>query len=130
MLTTIKVAMARQTASDSVNFQMARMQRTVQATSETAITTKAIQRTIFGLSMPRRSIFNLTTTSVSSSCVCRMISNQMRETHKAEITYTMDKDRSEWVLFCFSLICDSFLCGADGFRITEVVAIYRLDLFV
>jgi hypothetical protein len=33
MLTTMKVAMARQTASDSVNFQMASMQRTVQATS-------------------------------------------------------------------------------------------------
>jgi len=42
MLTTMNVAIARQTASDSVNFQIARMHRTVQATSDTVITTNAI----------------------------------------------------------------------------------------
>ncbi len=52
MLTTINVAIARQTASDSVNFQMARMHRTVQTTSEIVITTNAIQRTSCGFTTP------------------------------------------------------------------------------
>src|SRR5215203_294498 len=58
ILTTINVAMARQTASDSVNFQMASMQRTVHATSDIVMTTKAIQRTIAGLTTPRDSVFS------------------------------------------------------------------------
>src|SRR5262245_46446200 len=66
MLTTMKVAIARQTASDSVNFQIARMQRTVQATSEMVITTKAIHRTMRGSSTPRVLLFTATTTSGSS----------------------------------------------------------------
>lgn len=69
MLTTMNVAIARQTASDSVNFQMASMQRTVQATSDTVITANAIQRTIAGFTTPRDSLLIFTTTSVSSRCM-------------------------------------------------------------
>src|SRR4029078_6338887 len=44
-LTTIKVAIARQTASLSVNFQIARIHNTVQATSERVIMTNEMIRT-------------------------------------------------------------------------------------
>ena len=72
MLTTIKVAIARQTASDSVNFQIARMHRTVQTTRETVITRNAIQRTSVGFTTPLvlgvRGGFSSTTTSGPSVC--------------------------------------------------------------
>ena len=56
MLTTMKVAIARQTASDSVNFQIARIQRTVQATRDIVMTMNAIHRTIAGFTTPRDSV--------------------------------------------------------------------------
>jgi hypothetical protein len=51
-LTTIKVAIARQTASDSVNCQIAKIHKTVQATSESVMTVNEIMRTSFGSTMP------------------------------------------------------------------------------
>lgn len=66
MLTTMNVAMARQTASDSVNFQMARMQRTVQATSETVMTMNDIIRTTVGSITPFKVFGVLSVTSIFS----------------------------------------------------------------
>lgn len=51
-ITTIKVAIARQTASDSVNFQIAKMHKIVLATSEIVITVKEILRTTRGSMTP------------------------------------------------------------------------------
>src|SRR5256885_11979257 len=72
MLTTIKVAIARQTASDSVNFHIARMQRTVQATSEMVMTINAIHRTMCGSTTPRVLALSSTTTSGSSCCITEL----------------------------------------------------------
>jgi hypothetical protein len=76
ILTTMNVAIARQTASDSVNFQIARMQRTVHATSDMVMTTNAIHRTIAGFTTPRDSVLSFTTTSVSSRCMSLIIANR------------------------------------------------------
>src|SRR5688500_16191521 len=67
MLTTMKVAIARQTASDSVNFQMARMHRTVHAIGEIVMTTKEMLRTSFGSSTPRSSVLVFIVISGESS---------------------------------------------------------------
>ena len=69
MLTTMNVAIARQTASDSVNFHIARMQRTVQATSDIVMTMKEMIRTIFGWTTPRSSDLDLMVISVESSFI-------------------------------------------------------------
>jgi len=69
MLTTMNVAIARQTASDSVNFHIARMQRTVQATSDIVMTMKEMIRTIFGWTTPRSSDLDLIVISVESSFI-------------------------------------------------------------
>jgi hypothetical protein len=61
----MNVATARHTASDSVNFQMARMQRTVQATNDTVITMNEIILTSFGFRTPRRSVSGFSVRSVS-----------------------------------------------------------------
>src|SRR3569623_1320763 len=103
MLTTMNVAIARQTASDSVNFQMASMQRTVQATSDTVITKNAIQRTSVGLTTPFVRDFNSTTTSVLSprSAIRRIIAN---------------------ALLRLSLPCDGVGRRLDRLRVAQIVA--------
>src|SRR4029078_10803123 len=65
-LTTIKVAIARQTASLSVNFQMASMHRTVQATSERVMMTNEMITTRLGSITPLSSCLILTTCSFRS----------------------------------------------------------------
>ena len=69
MLTTMNVAIARQTASDLVNSHIARMQRTVQATSEIVMTRKEILRTNFGRKTPRSSDLAFIVISVDSSFI-------------------------------------------------------------
>jgi hypothetical protein len=51
-LTTVKVAIARQMASDFVNSHIARMHRTVHAISDEVITRNAIHRTRRGSTTP------------------------------------------------------------------------------
>lgn len=53
MMTTINVAIARHTASLSVNFQIAKMQSTVQATSENVMTINDKTLTARGFTTPR-----------------------------------------------------------------------------
>src|SRR5688500_16884203 len=72
ILTTMNVAIARQTASDSVNFQMARIHRTVQTTSETVMMIKAIHLTISGFTTPRV-FFGFSSTTTSGSCGMRRL---------------------------------------------------------
>ena len=64
MLTTMNVAIARQTASDFVNSQIARMHSTVHTTKEKVMITKAIPRTKEGLTTPRV-FFCLSSTTTS-----------------------------------------------------------------
>jgi len=69
-LTTINVAIARQTASDSVNCQIAKIHKTVQATSEIVITVKEIVLTSFGSTTPRSSRLIFAAGSVFSFSIC------------------------------------------------------------
>lgn len=66
--TTIKVATARQTASLLVNSQIARMQRTVQKTSEIVMMVNAAMRTKRGLTTPRFSRFERGSEIVGGFC--------------------------------------------------------------
>lgn len=67
MLTSMNVAVARQTASDSVNFQMASVQSIVQAANETVIMMNEMVRACFGSSTPRSSVFAFVVISEASS---------------------------------------------------------------